>query len=570
MTTNTNIQGQENEKITALYCRLSQDDNLDGESNSISNQKEILLDYAKKHGHLHPQFFVDDGISGTTFNRPGFQEMQSLIEAGKVSTVIVKDLSRFGREHLLCGHYTEIVYPTLGVNFIAIQENVDTTRGMGTEMMPFHNIFNEWYAAQTSKKIRAVNEMKAKKGQRVASTVAYGYKKIKSEDGKERDDKWYIDEPAAEVVRKIYELCLAGRGPSQIARQLENEKVLTPTAYFNSIDRKTSNPPPQNIYGWSTTSVKNILENRQYTGCTVNGKSTTISYKVHKVVERSEEDYQIIPNTQEAIISENMWLRVQELRKNKRRNSATGRKSLFSGLVYCADCGSKLHFCASKSLKKNQEFFRCANYKSGRGTCDIHFIRDVVLEKIVMEAVSELADFVRCYETVFVHLIARKKGENDAQQIKLLKATVESSNKRIADLDRLFSRIYEDNIIGKLSDERYSRMASEYESEQKRLISVVEESEKQLAELQKKTVDLKMLREGLREFTDMKELTPLVVNKLIERIEIHTNEKKHSHNNVKVDIYFTAVGLFSVPTEQELLKIFEETKNNTIPTQKTA
>ena len=243
---------------------------------------------------------------------------------------------------------------------------------------------------------------------------------------------------------------------------------------------------------------------------------------------------------------------------------------MFSGLAYCADCGSKLHFCASKSLKKNQEFFRCSNYKSGRGTCDIHFIRDVVLEKIVMEAVSELADFVRCYENVFVYLIAQKKGENDAQQIKLLKATVESSNKRIADLDRLFSRIYEDNIIGKLSDERYTRMASEYENEQKRLISVVEESEKQLAELQKKTVDLKMLREGLREFTDMKELTPLVVNKLIERIEIHTNEKKHSHNNVKVDIFFTAVGLFSVPTEQELLQIFEEAKNKTLLTQKTA
>ena len=570
MTTNTNIQGQENEKITALYCRLSQDDNLDGESNSISNQKEILMDYAKKHGHLHPQFFVDDGISGTTFNRPGFQEMQSLIEAGKVSTVIVKDLSRFGREHLLCGHYTEIVYPTLGVNFIAIQENVDTTRGMGTEMMPFHNIFNEWYAAQTSKKIRAVHEMKAKKGQRVASTVAYGYKKIKGEDDKERDDKWYIDEPAAEVVRKIYELCLSGRGPSQIARQLENEKVLTPTAYFNSIDRKTSNPPPKNIYGWASSTVEHILENQQYTGCTVNGKTSTISYKVHKVVEKSKEDYQIIPNTQEAIISENMWLRVQELRKHKRRNSATGRKSLFSGLVYCADCGSKLHFCASKSLKKNQEFFRCSNYKSGRGTCDIHFIRDVVLERIVMEAVSELADFVRCYETVFVYLIARKKGESDAQQIKLLKATVESSNKRIGELDRLFSRIYEDNINGKINDERYSRMANEYENEQKRLISVVEESEKQLAELQKKTVDLKMLREGLREFTDMKELTPLVVNKLIERIEIHNNEKKHSHNTVKVDIYFTAVGLFSVPTEQELLKLFEEAKNEKLLTQKTA
>lgn len=249
MATNKNIQGQE-EKITALYCRLSQDDNLEGESNSISNQKEILMTYAKKNGYLHPQFFVDDGISGTTFNRPGFQEMESLIEAGKVSTVIVKDLSRFGREHLLCGHYTEIVYPTLGVNFIAIQENVDTTKGMGTEMMPFHNIFNEWYAAQTSKKIRAVNEMKASKGMRISSTVPYGYKKIEG-----NKEQWYIDEPAAEIVRRIFNLCISGKGPSQIARQLETEKVLTPTAYFNSISKKTRNPMPVNIYHWRENSI---------------------------------------------------------------------------------------------------------------------------------------------------------------------------------------------------------------------------------------------------------------------------------------------------------------------------
>ena len=210
MTTNKNNKGQE-ENITALYCRLSQDDNVDGESNSISNQKEILMTYAKKNGYLHPQFFVDDGISGTTFYRPGFQEMEKLIESGKVSTVVVKDLSRFGREHLLCGHYTEIVYPYLGVNFIAIQENVDTTKGVGKEMMPFHNIFNEWYAAQTSKKIRAVNEMKAAKGKRVSSSVAYGYKKI---DGDK--EQWHIDEPAAEVVRKIYDLCLSGKGPPKL------------------------------------------------------------------------------------------------------------------------------------------------------------------------------------------------------------------------------------------------------------------------------------------------------------------------------------------------------------------
>ena len=503
------------------------------------------MTYAKKNGYLHPQFFVDDGISGTTFNRPGFQEMESLIEAGKVSTVIVKDLSRFGREHLLCGHYTEIVYPTLGVNFIAIQENVDTTEGVGTEMMPFHNIFNEWYAAQTSKKIRAVNEMKASKGMRISSTVPYGYKKIEG-----NKEQWYIDEPAAEIVRKIFNLCISGKGPSQIARQLEAEKVLTPTAYFNSVCKKTSNPMPVNIYHWRENSIVHILENRQYTGCTVNGKSTTVSYKVHKTVERPVEDYQVIPNTQEAIISENTWLRVQELRKNKRRNTATGRKSLFSGLVYCADCGFKLHFCASKSLKKNQEFWRCSSYKDGRGTCTIHFIRDVVLEAIVKEAISELADFVRCYNSAFLYLISEKKGAESVCREKSLRVKTESAKQRISDLDKLFSRIYEDNILGKLSDERYSRMANEYEAEQKRLISEVEENEKSLIELQKQTVDMKMLYQGLMEFTEMKQLTPTVVNKIIERIEIHNNEKKHSHNNVKVDIYFTAVGLFDIPTEQ--------------------
>ena len=226
-----------------------------------------------------------------------------------------------------------------------------------------------------------------------------------------------------------------------------------------------------------------LLENRQYTGCTVNGKSTTVSYKVHKKIEKCQDDYQIIPNTQEAIISENTWLRVQELRKNKRRNTATGRRSLFSGLVYCADCGSKLHFCASKSLKKNQEFWRCSSYKDGRGTCTIHFIRDVVLEAIVKETISELADFVRCYNNAFLYLISEKKGAESINREKSLRAKTESAKQRISDLDKLFSRIYEDNILGKLSDERYSRMANEYEAEQKRLISEVEENEKALIEL---------------------------------------------------------------------------------------
>lgn len=565
--TTQNKNGQEKEKITALYCRLSvDDDKKDMESNSITNQKQILLDYAKKYGYLHPVFFVDDGISGTTFQRPDFQRMQRMAENGEVGTIIVKDVSRFGREQVEMGRLTQVVYPSLGITFIAIQENINSTTGEGMEMLPFYSIFNEWYAAQTSKKIRAVNELKASQGRRVASTVAYGYKKL--EGGKEQ---WYIDEPAAQIVRRIFALCLAGKGPTQIARLLEKEKILTPTAYFHSIGRKTSNPAPANIYGWSESTVEYILDNRQYTGCTVNGKSTTVSYKVHKVIENPKEEYQIIPNTQEAIIDENVWLRVQELRKNKRRPTKTNRKSLFSGLVFCADCKSKLHFCAAKSLKRNQEFFRCANYKDGRGSCTIHFIRDVVLEMIVKEAVAGLADFVRCYESVFLYMQKQKCGEFQKKRQQELKLSIENSGKRIADLDKLFSRIYEDNVIGKLSDERYARMAAEYESEQKELLEKVKEEEKQLSEMEQKSVDMRLLLQGLREFTDMKELTPTIVNKLIRRIEVHNPEKKHAHKSVKVDIYFTAVGLVSLPDEQEIRKMMEQIRSaSQLPKQLTA
>lgn len=489
-----------------------------------------------------------------------------MAENGEVGTIIVKDVSRFGREQVEMGRLTQVVYPSLGITFIAIQENINSTTGEGMEMLPFYSIFNEWYAAQTSKKIRAVNELKASQGRRVASTVAYGYKKIEGDK-----EQWYIDEPAAQIVRRIFALCLAGKGPTQIARQLEKEKVLTPTAYFHSIGRKTSNPVPANIYGWHESTVEHILENQQYTGCTVNGKSTTVSYKVHKVIENPKEEYQIIPNTQEAIIDENVWLRVQELRKNKRRPTKTNRKSLFSGLVFCADCKAKLHFCAAKSLKRNQEFFRCANYKDGRGSCTIHFIRDVVLEMIVKEAVAGLADFVRCYESVFLYMQKQKCGEFQKKRQQELKLSIKSSRKRIADLDKLFSRIYEDNVIGKLSDERYARMAAEYESEQKELLEKVKEEEKQLSEMEQKSVDMRLLLQGLREFTDMNELTPTIVNKLIRRIEVHNPEKKHAHKSVKVDIYFTVVGLVSLPDEQEIRRMMEQMRSaSQLPKQLTA
>ena len=564
------VQNDKNieELITALYCRLSVEDIKDedgkkkkkekeDESNSISNQKQILLDYCKKHGYTNTMFFVDDGISGTSFDRNDFNRMQRMVEEGKICRIIVKDLSRFGREQVEAGRLTQIVYPSLGVTFISIQENINSSTGEGMEMLPFYNIFNEWYAAQTSKKIRAVWQSKADNGKRVSPVVPYGYKKDETDK-----EKWLIDEPAAEIVKKIYSLCLAGRGPLQIAKQLEREKVLVPTAYFESVGRKTRNATPLDPYAWHPSAVVGILENRQYTGCAVNFKTTTVSYKVHTRIINPVEDYQIIPNMQEPIINEDIWLRVQELRKSRRRNTATGRTSLFSGLVYCPDCGSKLHFCASKSLRRDQEFFRCANYKNGRGSCKIHFIRDVVLEKVVLEAVRNLADFVKCHEPVFLYMLARKNDAMRQQERKRLERVIERGTRRISEIDKLIEAAFERNVLGKLEDDRYERMVKNYAQEQRELIAEVQESKVVLQKAEQQVVDLRLLLRTLRELTEVKELTPTLVNSLIERIEVHNNDKSSGHCYVKVDIYFTAAGMIDIPTEEEILAMMEEIREN--------
>lgn len=526
------------------------------DSNSISNQKEILLAYAQRNNFPNPQFFTDDGFSGTTFDRPSFIQMENLVEQGLVDTIIVKDLSRFGRNYLDVGNYLEIKYPTLGIRFIAIQENVDTLKETGTEMMPFNNIFNEWYAAQTSKKIRAVWKNKAANGKRVSSSVPFGY--LKNPQDKE---DWLVDEPAADIVRKIYALCLDGRGPLQIAKQLEQEKVLIPSAYYASLGRKTRKQYTH-PYAWDQKTVAGILANQQYTGCTVNFMTTTVSYKVHKTVYNPKDEWQIIPNTQPAIIDEDTWKRVQELRENRIRPTATGRTSLFSGKVFCADCGSKLHFCAAKSLNANQEHYRCANYKSGRGNCQIHYIRNVVLEKIVLEAINSLADFVRCYEPVFLYLMAQKDIVSKRTETNRLKSSIESGKRRIQDLDKLIERIYEDQVLGNNSAERYARMSINYENEQRELVKRVDEDEKRLVSIEQTSLDLKILLKVLRNSTAFEELTPTLVNSLIRRIEVHNNDKSSGHCSVKVDIYFTAIGLIDIPTEDEIKSLMEKIQAN--------
>lgn len=567
MTTTTNIKGHNHELITALYCRLSVEDiKIDAkgkktghidESNSIKNQKQILLDYCQKHGYTNTMFFVDDGISGTSFDRSDFNRMHQMVEEGKIGTIIVKDLSRFGREHIEGDRLAEVIYPTLGVTFISIHENINSSTGEGMQMLPFYNIFNEWYAAQTSKKIRDVWKSKSDNGKRVSPTVPFGYKK-----DPEDKEKWLIDEPAAAIVKKIFALCLDGRGPSQIARQLEKENILVPSAYYQSIKRKCAHKVPVGSCHWDKTTVVNILENRQYTGCAVNFKSSTVSFKVHKKIYFDESEQVIIPNMQEPIISEEDWLKVQELRKNKRRPTKTGRTSLFSGLVFCPDCGAKLHFCASKSLRRDQEFFRCSNYKSGRGTCKIHFIRDVVLEDIVKEAISGLADFVKDQEPLFRYMLAKNKNAKEKAEYEQMKVAVERNEKRIKNIDRLIKSLYEDRVIGGMEEERYTAMLSDYTREQRELIASVAEMKEELARDEQKVIDLRLLVRSLREYTDMRELTPTLVNSIIDRIEVHNNDKSSGHCYVKVDIYFTAVGMIDIPSAEQMRTLKEEMDKN--------
>ncbi len=555
-------QAENTIKITALYCRLSQDDGRDGESNSISNQKAILSQYAKEHGYLHPEFFVDDGISGTTFDRPDFQRMQRMAENGEIGTIIVKDLSRFGRETIEMGRLTQVVYPSLGITFIAIQENVNTSTGTGLEMMPFYNIFNEWYAEQTSKKIKAVWKSKADNGERVSAAVPFGYMKSSN-----NPKQWIVDEPAAKIVRYIFELCLAGLGPMKIARRLEDEQIICPTEHYYRKGIKASNPRPQNPYIWDQTTVRHILENRQYTGCTVNFKSTFVSFKVKKKVHIPEEEWQIIPNTQEAIIDDDTFERVQELRKHRRRNTATGKTSMFSGLLYCADCGSKLYYCASKSIKDGQEFYRCSQYKENRGSCTIHFIRDSVLKKLVLDTIRKVAKYVQEFEPVFLYLFAEQNTLGREKSIRNMRQNIEKGKTRIKELDMLIERIYEDNVLGKISDERFLRMSANYESEQKELLATVESDEQTVKKAEQEKVDLKVFLDTIRQCTDLKELTPTIVNTLIKRIDVHNSVKDDNGvKHVPIDIFFTAVGIINVPTEKELITAMEKMREKPLKT----
>lgn len=526
------------EEITALYCRLSQDDKQEGDSNSIINQKKILKKYALDRGYTNIQFYIDDGVSGTTFNRAGFQSMIADVEAGKVKRVIVKDMSRLGRDYLQVGMYTEIFFPEHDVHFIAVNDGVDSNQE-DNEFTPFRNIINEWYAKDTSKKIRAVKRSKGMAGEHIGSHPPYGYMK-----NPENKKEWIIDEEAAEVVREIFRLCVGGYGPTRIAHILTERKILCPTYYALEKGGKPRTALPADKYTWNGPVVAKILDRMDYLGHTVNFKTHVKSYKVHKTIYNSPDQWKVFEGTHEAIIDKETFEIVQKIRAGKRRPTRMGEMPMFSGLLYCADCGRKLSFHRKADEPAEKHHYLCENYRSNTANCTMHYIRNVVVERIVLENLKEVIQYVSNYEDEFVQMIMDSDMRQRNRELAQKKKRLAEIQKRIGELDTIFQRIYEDNIIGKLSDERFMKMSKGYENEQHTLQTEANEIQSELQQEEKKSVDVKRFLAIVKKYTDLTELTPEILREFIDKIIVHAPDKSSGRRLQEIEIIYNHIGEF--------------------------
>lgn len=526
------------EEITALYCRLSQDDKQEGDSNSIINQKKILKKYALDRGYTNIQFYIDDGVSGTTFNRAGFQSMIADVETGKVKRVIVKDMSRLGRDYLQVGMYTEIFFPEHDVHFIAVNDGVDSNQE-DNEFTPFRNIINEWYAKDTSKKIRAVKRSKGMAGEHIGSHPPYGYMK-----NPENKKEWIIDEEAAEVVREIFRLCVGGYGPTRIAHILTERKILCPTYYALEKGGKPRTALPADKYTWNGPVVAKILDRMDYLGHTVNFKTHVKSYKVHKTIYNSPDQWKVFEGTHEAIIDKETFEIVQKIRAGKRRPTRMGEMPMFSGLLYCADCGRKLSFHRKADEPAEKHHYLCENYRSNTANCTMHYIRNVVVERIVLENLKEVIQYVSNYEDEFVRMIMDSDMRQRNRELSQKKKRLAEIQKRIGELDTIFQRIYEDNIIGKLSDERFMKMSKRYEDEQHTLQTEADEIQSELQQEEKKSVDVKRFLAIVKKYTDLTELTPEIFREFIDKIIVHAPDKSSGRRLQEIEIIYNHIGEF--------------------------
>ena len=533
------IMAKQSDKITALYCRLSRDDELQGDSNSIVNQKAILNKYTKENHFSNPLHFVDDGYSGTNFNRPSWNELIEKIENGEVSTLIVKDMSRLGRDYLKVGFYTEVLFAEKCVRFIAINNGIDSNNQQDSDFTPFLNIINEWYAKDTSKKIRAVMKSKGEAGEHLCTNAPYGYKKD-PEDKK----RWLVDEEAAEVVKRIFALCIDGYGPSQIARILKEDKVITPTVHFLQTGRATRNSSPDNPYHWTGDTIADILERPEYQGHTVNFKTYKQSYKSKKTCYNPVEKQLVFENTHEAIIDADTWARVQELRRNKRRPTRTGKTNMFSGVVRCADCGEKLYYCTSKNFEARQDHFVCSTSRlKGKEVCPTHFIRAVVLEQGVLAHLRLVIACVANHEERFRAAMGAKQKVNAKKELAAKRRQLTQAERRIEELDRLFKRIYEDNANGKISDSRFQMLSDDYEQEQTELREKLLQLNEEITQQEEQEENIDRFIGKVKKYLDLDELTPAVLNDMVKSVYVHAPDKSSGQREQQIDISYDLVGI---------------------------
>ena len=530
--------------ITALYPRLSHEDELQGESNSISNQKRILETYAKQNGFSNLRWYTDDGYSGANFQRPGFQAMLADIEAGKVGTVIVKDMSRLGRNYLQVGMYTEMIFPQKGVRFIAINDGGDSAQGEN-DFAPLRNIFNEWLVRDTSKKIKAVKRSKGMSGKPITSKPVYGYLM-------DEDENFIIDEEAAPVVRQIYSLCLAGNGPTKIARMLTEQQIPTPGTLEYRRTGSTRRYHPGYECKWATNTVVHLLENREYTGCLVNFKTEKPSYKLKHSIENPPEKQAVFENHHEPIIDRETWERVQELRKQRKRPNRYDEVGLFSGILFCADCGSVMYQQRYQTDKRKQDCYICGSYKKRTADCTAHFIRTDLLTAGVLSNLRKVTSYAAKHEARFMKLLIEQNEDGDRRRNAAKKKELEAAEKRIAELSAIFKRLYEDSVTGRISDERFTELSADYEAEQKELKERAARLREELSKAQEATANAEKFMNVVRRHTTIEELTPTLLREFVEKIVVHESvaldgKRRGKLRRQEIEIYYSFVGKVELP-----------------------
>ena len=538
------------DKITALYCRLSRDDEQDGLSGSIKNQQAILEKYAQENGYKNTRVFIDDGWSGTNFARPAFTEIMELAEKGRIDTLIVKDHSRLGRNRLIVGQLLEEGFDSLGVRYIAIMDNIDTAKGI-SDLVPMQDLFNEWHAKNTSQKVRNVFKSKGMSGAPLTTNPPYGYLK-----DPENKNGWIVDEEAAKTVRQIFAWCVDGLGPTQIAKRLKAAKVPTPTEHWGNIGRNCSKPPAI-PYNWCSATVADILSKQEYCGDTINFRSTTKSFKNKKKIDRPPEEWQIFKNTHPAIIDREVFALVQELRKHRRRPTKSGIVSPFSGLLYCADCGEKLYYSVTNNYKREQAYFFCSSDRKNSEVCSAHYIREKVVEQIVLESMQRILLNVQALEKEFARKQMDCYTEDKKKQLAAKHRELSKAKKRIAEIDALIQKIYEDNASGKLSDERYATLSLSYEEEQKTLKAAVPELQSFLETETDKTESLQRFIQKVKQITELKVLTPELIHEFVDKIVVYAPRYLDGKRVQLLDIYYSGVGILHELTPEEMEEAFQ-------------